>query len=205
MQFTHHADDHRRWDEVGHAGHPGKQCLRGGLRPLLPETAEVMRNRGPRAVVVDRIAGCDTPGALNTPESSLRWWSASSRVRPPPAAPAPSPRRRVAVHVQRLGPVLSIAPAYLAGALYVVGFGAGGQRHHAQRCGGGVAAQRGQHLQAASCRAVACRAARGRAAGGALKFQSRGVAVSACTSPICGQRCASSCSTSSTLTGLSST
>ena len=43
-------------------------CLRGEHSDLLlPETADAMRNRGPRAVVVE-IAGCGHAPALNTPE-----------------------------------------------------------------------------------------------------------------------------------------
>ena len=67
MQFTHHADDYRRWDEWDTLDIP-VLCLRGEASDLLlPETAEAMRNRGPRAVVVE-IAGCGHAPALNTPE-----------------------------------------------------------------------------------------------------------------------------------------
>ena len=66
MQFTHHADDYRRWDEWDSLDLP-VLCLRGEDSDLLlPDTAEQMRNRGPRAVVVE-IAGCGHAPALNTP------------------------------------------------------------------------------------------------------------------------------------------
>jgi pimeloyl-ACP methyl ester carboxylesterase len=43
-------------------------CLRGETSDLLlPETADAMRSRGPRAVV-DTIRGCGHAPALNTPE-----------------------------------------------------------------------------------------------------------------------------------------
>jgi pimeloyl-ACP methyl ester carboxylesterase len=43
-------------------------CLRGEHSDLLlPEVADAMRNRGPRAVVVE-IAGCGHAPALNTPQ-----------------------------------------------------------------------------------------------------------------------------------------
>ena len=67
MQFTHHGDDYRRWDEWDRLDIP-VLCLRGESSDLLlPETADAMRTRGPRAVVVE-IAGCGHAPALNTPE-----------------------------------------------------------------------------------------------------------------------------------------
>ncbi len=67
MQFTHHADDYLRWDEWDSLDIP-VLCLRGQDSDLLlRDTAEAMRNRGPRAVVVE-IAGCGHAPALNTPE-----------------------------------------------------------------------------------------------------------------------------------------
>lgn len=67
MQFTHHADDYGLWDAWDSLALP-VLCLRGEDSDLLlRETAEQMRNRGPRAVVVE-IAGCGHAPALNTPE-----------------------------------------------------------------------------------------------------------------------------------------
>jgi pimeloyl-ACP methyl ester carboxylesterase len=67
MQFTHHADDYLRWEAWDSLDLP-VLCLRGESSDLLlRETAEQMRNRGPRAVVVE-IAGCGHAPALNTPE-----------------------------------------------------------------------------------------------------------------------------------------
>ena len=67
MQFTHHADDYRLWDAWESLDLP-VLCLRGESSDLLlRETAEQMRNRGPRALVVE-IAGCGHAPALNTPD-----------------------------------------------------------------------------------------------------------------------------------------
>ena len=67
MQFTHHTDDYLRWDEWDSLDIP-VLCLRGESSDLLlPDTAEQMRNRGPRAVVAE-IAGCGHAPALNTPQ-----------------------------------------------------------------------------------------------------------------------------------------
>ena len=53
LQFTHHADDYELWDAWDALDMP-VLCLRGETRDLLlPEVAEAMRKRGPRAVVVD--------------------------------------------------------------------------------------------------------------------------------------------------------
>ncbi|WP_372527322.1 alpha/beta fold hydrolase [Piscinibacter sp.] len=66
MQFTHHADDYLRWDEWDSLDLP-VLCLRGENSDLLlPEAADQMRQRGPRAVVVE-IASCGHAPALNTP------------------------------------------------------------------------------------------------------------------------------------------
>ena len=66
MQFIHHPDDYLRWDAWDSLDIP-VLCLRGEDSDLLlPDTAEQMRNRGPRAVVVE-IAGCGHAPALNTP------------------------------------------------------------------------------------------------------------------------------------------
>jgi pimeloyl-ACP methyl ester carboxylesterase len=67
MQFTHHADDYLQWDAWDSLDLP-VLCLRGARSDLLlPEVAEAMRNRGPRALVVE-IAGCGHAPTLNTPE-----------------------------------------------------------------------------------------------------------------------------------------
>lgn len=67
MQFTHHADDYLQWDAWDSLDIP-VLCLRGESSDLLSaETAELMRQRGPRAVVAT-IAGCGHAPALNTPE-----------------------------------------------------------------------------------------------------------------------------------------
>ena len=67
MQFTHHDDDYQRWAEWDLLDIP-VLCLRGESSDLLlRDTAEQMRNRGPRAVVVE-IAGCGHAPALNTAE-----------------------------------------------------------------------------------------------------------------------------------------
>lgn len=65
MQFTHHDDDYGLWTAWDGLDLP-VLCLRGEDSDLLlPETAEQMRTRGPRAVVVE-IAGCGHAPALNT-------------------------------------------------------------------------------------------------------------------------------------------
>lgn len=67
QQFVHHPRDYERWDEWDRLDLP-VLCLRGEDSDLLlRETAEAMRVRGPRAVVVE-IAGCGHAPALNTPE-----------------------------------------------------------------------------------------------------------------------------------------
>jgi pimeloyl-ACP methyl ester carboxylesterase len=66
MQFTHHQDDYLLWDAWDTLDLP-VLCLRGEHSDLLlRETAEAMRNRGPRAVVVE-IADCGHAPALNVP------------------------------------------------------------------------------------------------------------------------------------------
>jgi pimeloyl-ACP methyl ester carboxylesterase len=65
MQFTHHDDDYGLWPAWDGLDLP-VLCLRGEDSDLLlPETADQMRTRGPRAVVVE-IAGCGHAPALNT-------------------------------------------------------------------------------------------------------------------------------------------
>lgn len=66
QQFVHHPLDYEQWDAWDALEVP-VLCLRGESSDLLlPETAERMRNRGPRAVVVE-IAGCGHAPALNVP------------------------------------------------------------------------------------------------------------------------------------------
>ena len=67
MQFTHHEGDYLLWNHWDTLDIP-VLCLRGESSDLLlRDTAEQMRNRGPRAVVVE-IAGCGHAPTLNTPE-----------------------------------------------------------------------------------------------------------------------------------------
>jgi pimeloyl-ACP methyl ester carboxylesterase len=67
MQFTHHPDDYAQWDAWDSLDIP-VLCLRGETSDLLlADTADQMRQRGPRAVVAT-IAGCGHAPALNTPE-----------------------------------------------------------------------------------------------------------------------------------------
>ena len=66
-QFIDHPDDYTLWAEWDTLRMP-VLCLRGEDSDLLlRDTAEGMRQRGPRAVVVE-IAGCGHAPALNTPE-----------------------------------------------------------------------------------------------------------------------------------------
>ncbi|WP_310567803.1 alpha/beta hydrolase [Hydrogenophaga sp.] len=67
MQFTQHPADYDRWPEYDRIDIP-VLCLRGADSDLLlADTAEQMRDRGPRALVVT-IAGCGHAPALNVPE-----------------------------------------------------------------------------------------------------------------------------------------
>lgn len=67
MQFTHHPHDYERWATYEQIDVP-VLCLRGvDSDLLLADTAEAMRDRGPRALVVT-IAGCGHAPALNVPE-----------------------------------------------------------------------------------------------------------------------------------------
>jgi pimeloyl-ACP methyl ester carboxylesterase len=67
MQFTHHPQDYDQWEAWDAIDVP-TLCLRGETSDLLlPEVAEAMRSRGPRAVVVT-IPGCGHAPALNVPE-----------------------------------------------------------------------------------------------------------------------------------------
>jgi pimeloyl-ACP methyl ester carboxylesterase len=67
LQFEHHPADYDQWEAYDSIDVP-TLCLRGESSDLLlPETAEAMRRRGPRAVVVT-IPGCGHAPALNAPE-----------------------------------------------------------------------------------------------------------------------------------------
>lgn len=67
QQFTHHPDDYRLWAAWDQLDLP-VLCLRGEDSTLLTaETAQAMRERGPRAAVA-LIPGCGHAPALNTPE-----------------------------------------------------------------------------------------------------------------------------------------
>ena len=67
MQFVHHPGDYDQWDAYDRIEVP-TLCLRGETSDLLlAETAEEMRRRGPRAVVVT-IPGCGHAPALNVPD-----------------------------------------------------------------------------------------------------------------------------------------
>jgi len=67
QQFVHHPADYDLWDTYDRIDIP-VLCLRGAESDLLlAETAEAMRDRGPRALVVT-IAGCGHAPALNVPE-----------------------------------------------------------------------------------------------------------------------------------------
>ena len=67
QQFIHHPQDYLQWEAWDALSLP-VLCLRGEASDLLlPDTAEAMRVRGPRAVVVT-IPGCGHAPALNTPE-----------------------------------------------------------------------------------------------------------------------------------------
>jgi pimeloyl-ACP methyl ester carboxylesterase len=67
MQFTLHPQDYDQWPAWDAIEVP-TLCLRGETSDLLlPEIAEAMRSRGPRAVVVT-IPGCGHAPALNVPE-----------------------------------------------------------------------------------------------------------------------------------------
>jgi pimeloyl-ACP methyl ester carboxylesterase len=67
QQFVHHPHDYLQWEAWDRLDLP-VLCLRGEHSDLLlPETADAMRARGPRAVVVT-IPGCGHAPALNTPE-----------------------------------------------------------------------------------------------------------------------------------------
>lgn len=67
LQFTHHPNDYDQWPAWDAIEVP-VLCLRGGNSDLLlPEVAEEMRQRGPRAQLVT-ISGCGHAPALNVPE-----------------------------------------------------------------------------------------------------------------------------------------
>ena len=87
MQFTHHHDDYNLWEAWDALDLP-VLCLRGADSDLLlRETADEMRKRGPRAVVVE-ISGCGHAPALNTPEQfALVERFIGAPTLPPVAAP----------------------------------------------------------------------------------------------------------------------
>ena len=67
VQFTHHPDDYAQWEAWDALDLP-VLCLRGEQSDLLlPEVADAMRSRGPRAVIVE-IPGCGHAPTLNTPD-----------------------------------------------------------------------------------------------------------------------------------------
>jgi len=67
MQFLHHERDYDQWDAYDAIDVP-TLCLRGESSDLLlADTADEMRKRGPRAVVVT-IPGCGHAPALNVPD-----------------------------------------------------------------------------------------------------------------------------------------
>ncbi|HMA89909.1 MAG TPA: alpha/beta hydrolase [Burkholderiales bacterium] len=67
MQFVHHPHDYDLWEAWDAIDVP-TLCLRGERSDLLlADTADEMRKRGPRAVVVT-IAGCGHAPALNVPD-----------------------------------------------------------------------------------------------------------------------------------------
>jgi len=67
MQFEHHPTDYDQWAAYDAIDVP-TLCLRGESSDLLlPEVADEMRRRGPRAEVVT-IVGCGHAPALNVPE-----------------------------------------------------------------------------------------------------------------------------------------
>ncbi len=67
MQFLHHKHDYDQWEAYDSIEVP-TLCLRGESSDLLlAETADEMRKRGPRAVVVT-IQGCGHAPALNVPD-----------------------------------------------------------------------------------------------------------------------------------------
>ena len=67
LQFAHHPRDYDQWEAWDAIDVP-TLCLRGETSDLLlPEVAEQMRSRGPRAVVAT-IPGCGHAPALNVPD-----------------------------------------------------------------------------------------------------------------------------------------
>jgi pimeloyl-ACP methyl ester carboxylesterase len=67
QQFVHHPNDYDRWDDYERIDVP-VLCLRGESSDLLlAETADAMRERGPRALVVT-VPDCGHAPALNVPD-----------------------------------------------------------------------------------------------------------------------------------------
>ena len=67
QQFEHHPHDYEQWSAWDRLDLPVLSLRGESSDLLLPDTAEAMRVRGPRAVVAT-IAGCGHAPALNTPE-----------------------------------------------------------------------------------------------------------------------------------------
>jgi len=67
LQFVHHPRDYDQWD-AWEAIEAPTLCLRGETSDLLlPEVAEAMKRRGPKATIAT-IAGCGHAPALNVPD-----------------------------------------------------------------------------------------------------------------------------------------
>lgn len=67
QQFVHHPTDYERWDDYERIDVP-VLCLRGETSDLLlADTADAMRERGPRALVVT-VPDCGHAPALNVPD-----------------------------------------------------------------------------------------------------------------------------------------
>ena len=67
LQFVHHPRDYEQWHAWDAIEAP-TLCLRGETSDLLlPEVAEEMKRRGPKATVAT-IAGCGHAPALNAPD-----------------------------------------------------------------------------------------------------------------------------------------
>ena len=67
QQFIHHPTDYDQWEAWDSLAGLPVMCLRGQTSDLLePEVAQAMRERGPRAEVIE-IAGCGHAPALNVP------------------------------------------------------------------------------------------------------------------------------------------
>ena len=68
LQFIHHPTDYDQWEAWDSLAGLPVMCLRGETSDLLePDVARAMRERGPRAEVIE-IPGCGHAPALNVPE-----------------------------------------------------------------------------------------------------------------------------------------